>query len=53
MKDAVETMDGKIEDNTKRIRNIPSGVNENIIVAGGDETVEMFNWRQRKWSPLK
>ena len=43
------------EENRRKVRNTPSGDRENIIVAGGAETdsVEMFNWRQRTWSPLQ
>ena len=55
MKDVLVKMDKKIEENTRKVRNKPSGDKENIIVAGGFETasVEMFNWRQRTWSPLQ
>ena len=43
------------EENARKVRNTPSGDRENIIVAGGSGTdsVEMFNWRQRTWSPLQ
>ena len=43
------------EENTRKVRNAPSGDRENIIVAGGwrKTSVEMFNWRQKTWSPLK
>ena len=43
------------EENTRKVRNTASGDKENIIVAGGTVTdsVEMFNWRQRTWSPLQ
>ena len=43
------------EENTRKVRNTASGDKENIIVAGGAQTdsVEMFNWRQRRWSPLQ
>ena len=43
------------EENRRKVRNTASGDKENIIVAGGYETdsVEMFNWRQRRWSPLQ
>ena len=36
-------------------KDAPSGDRENIIVAGGvrNDSVEMFNWRQRTWSPLQ
>ena len=52
MKDVLVEMKGE---NTRKVRNTPSGDRENIIVAGGYETacVEMFNWRQRTWSPLQ
>ena len=55
MKDALVKMEGKIEGNTRKVRNAPSGDRENIIVAGGywNDSVEMFNWRQRTWSPLQ
>ena len=43
------------EENTRKVRNTPSGDRENIIVAGGmyQSSVEMFNWRQKTWSPLQ
>ena len=43
------------QENTKIVRNTPSGDRENIIVAGGwgDDSVEMFNWREKTWSPLQ
>ncbi len=52
MKDVLVEMK---EENTRKVKNKPSGDRENIIVAGGDGTdsVEMFNWRQRTWSPLQ
>jgi N-acetylneuraminic acid mutarotase len=52
MKDVLVKMK---EENTRKVRNTASGDKENIIVAGGDGTnsVEMFNWRQRTWSPLQ
>ena len=55
MKDVLVEMDGKKEENARKVRNAPSGDRENIIVAGGyvDDSVEMFNWRQRTWSPLQ
>ena len=55
MKDVLVKMEDKIEENTRKVRNTPSGDRENIIVAGGGGTdsVEMFNWRQRTWSPLQ
>ena len=55
MKDVLFKMDGKIEENARKVRNAPSGDRENIIVAGGEwnDSVEMFNWRQRTWLPLE
>ena len=55
MKDVLVKMEDKIDENARRVRNTASGVKKNIIVAGGDGTdsVEMFNWRQRTWSPLQ
>ena len=42
------------EENTRKVRNTPSGDRENIIVAGGfTKSVEMFNWRQNTWAPLQ
>ena len=53
MKDVLVKMDGKKE-NARKVSG-PSGDRENIIVAGGlgYDSVEMFNWRQRTWSPLQ
>ena len=55
MKDVLVKMDKKIEENARKVRNKPSGDRENIIVAGGlgTDSVEMFNWRQKTWSPLQ
>ena len=55
MKDVLVKMDGKIEENARKVRNAPSGDRENIIVASGvgNDSAEMFNWRQRTWSPLQ
>ena len=55
MKDVLVKMEDKIEENARKVRNAPSGETENIIVAGGvgKHSVEMFNWRERTWSPLK
>ena len=54
MKDVLVKMDGKKEKNARKVSG-PSGDRENIIVAGGygHDSVEMFNWRQRTWSPLQ
>ena len=55
MKDVLVKIEDKIEENTRKVRNAPSGDRENIIVAGGlgNDSVEMFNWRQKTWSPLQ
>jgi hypothetical protein len=55
MKDVLVKMEDKIEENTRKVRNTASGDKENIIVAGGvrADSVEIFNWRQRRWSPLQ
>jgi hypothetical protein len=55
MKDVLVKMEDKIEENTRKVRNTASGDKEYIIVAGGFlvDSVEMFNWRQRTWSPLQ
>ena len=55
MKDVLVKMEDKIEENARKVRNAPSGDRKNIIVAGGwgNDSVEMFNWRQRTWSPLQ
>ena len=55
MKDVLVTTRDKTKENTRTVRNIPSGDKENIIVAGGvgTKSVEMFNWRQRAWLPLQ
>ena len=55
IKDVLVKMDGKIEENARKVRNAQSGDRENIIVVGGsgNDSVEMFDWRQRTWSPLQ
>jgi hypothetical protein len=55
MKDVLVKMEDRREENTRKVRNTASGDKENIIVTGGGgtESVEMFNWRQRTWSPLQ
>jgi hypothetical protein len=55
MKDVLVKMEDRIEENARKVRNTASGDRGNIIVAGGVRTdsVEMFNWRQRRWSPLQ
>ena len=55
MKDVLIKMEENIKENARKVRNAPSGDRENIIVAGGcgNDSVEMFNWRQRTWSQLQ
>ena len=55
MKDLLVKVDSKIEETARNVRIAPSGDRENIIVAGGykNDSVEMFNWRQRTWSPVQ
>ena len=55
MKDFLVKMEDKKDKNARRGRNAPSGDRETIIVAGGagNDSVEMFNWRQRIWLPLQ
>ena len=55
MKDVLAKIEGKKEENARKVRNTPSGDRDNITVAGGwgTDSVEMFNWRQRTWSPLQ
>ena len=58
MKDVLVKMEEKKDENARKVRNAPSGDRENIIVAGGSgsessDSVEMFNWLQRIWSPLQ
>ncbi len=55
MKDVLAKMEDKIEENARKVRNTPSGDREIIIVAGGcgTDSAEMFNSRQRTWSPLQ
>ena len=55
MKDVLIKMEDNIKENARKVRNAQSGDRENIIVAGGSghDSVEMFNWRQKTWSPLQ
>ena len=55
MKDVLVKIQEKTKETVRKVRNTPSGDRENIIVAGGygTDSVEMFNWRQRTWSPLQ
>ena len=55
MKDVLIRVEDRIAENETNKTGTASGDRENIIVAGGEgiNSVEMFNWRQRTWSPLK
>ena len=55
LKDVLVKMEKKKEENATKVRNASSGDGENIIVAGGawNDSVEMFNWRQKMWSRLQ
>ena len=55
MKDVLVKIEDNIQENARKVRNALSSDRENIIVAGGsgNDSVEMFNWRQRTWSPLQ
>ena len=55
MKDVLVKMEDNKEENARKARNASSGERENIIVAGGrwNDSVEMFSWRERTWSPLQ
>ena len=55
MKDVLVKMENKKEENARKVRNASSSEREKIIVAGGvgKDSVEMFNWRERTWSPFQ
>ena len=55
MKDVLVKMEDNIKENARKVRNATSGDRENIIVAGGSghDSAQMFNWRQKTWSPLQ
>ena len=55
MKDVLVNMEDMKGENIRKVRNTASGDKDNIIVVGGIETdsVEMFNWRKKTWSPLQ
>ncbi len=56
MKDVLVNIEDKMEEKQPRKkRRTACGDRENIIVVGGfgTDSVEMFNWRQRTWSPLQ
>ena len=52
MKDVLLQMEDRI---TRKVRNIPSGNKENVIVLGGQtiDSVEIFNWSKKTWAPLQ
>ena len=55
MREVLVRMEEKIEENARKVRNGPNGDRKNIIVCGGygNDSVEMFNWRQRTWLSLQ
>ena len=55
MKDVLVKIEDNMKENARKVKNAPNGDRESIIVAGGfrHDSVEMFNWRQRTWSPLQ
>ena len=55
MKDILVKVEGKVEEQPRKKTRAESDNGKNIIVAGGlgNDSVEMFNWRQRTWSPLQ
>ena len=55
VKDVLVKMEDKMKENTRKIRNMPSGDKEKIFVAGGVGTnsVEIFNWSQKSWARLQ
>ena len=55
MKDVLVKMENSIKENTRKIRNTPSGEEDKIFVAGGtgNGSVEIFNWSQKSWTPLQ
>ena len=55
MKDVLVNMEDRIQENTRKIRNTPSGAKDKIFVAGGVRTdlAEIFNWSKKSWAPLQ
>ena len=55
IKDILVKMEDNKKESVRKVRIGSSGESENIIVAGGREndSIEMFNWCQRTWSPLQ
>ena len=55
LKDVLVKVDRKTEEIARQVRNAPSAGREIIIVAGGagNDSVEMFTWSPRTWSPLQ
>ena len=55
LKDVIVNMEDNIKKNTREVNIALSGDRKNIIVAGrcGNNSVEMFNWRQKTWSQLQ
>ena len=55
IKDVLVKMEDSIPENTRKIRNTPSGDKDKIFVAGGVRTdfAEIFNWSKKSWAPLQ
>ena len=55
MMDFLVKIETNMKENARRVSYRPSGDEENIIAAGGsgNNSVEIFNWRERTWSPLQ
>ena len=55
MKNILVKMEDRIKENTRITRNTPSSDKEKIFVAGGKkiDSVEIFNWSQKSWAPLR
>ena len=55
VKDVLVKMEDRMKENTRTTRNTPSSDKEKIFVAGGKkiDSVEIFNWSQKSWAPLR
>ena len=54
MNDVLVKIVDRMKENARKIRNTPSSDDAKIFVAGGHGTnsVEIFNWSQKSWSPM-
>ena len=55
IRDVLVKMEDSMQENTRKIRNTPSGDKDKIFVAGGHKSssVEIFNWSEKLWAPLQ